>query len=106
MVAVTASDADRPIPVTPSEDIVITLDENPTTGFRWTVESISGDLTLVSSEFESPADVKPGAGGHRAIRVRAGARGTGDLHLRYSREWEGSAASARRCRFTFVIRSA
>jgi inhibitor of cysteine peptidase len=106
MVSLTSEDAGRPISVNAGEAIEIGLPENPTTGFRWSIESLSGELTLVSSEFEPAAQPKPGAGGRRAIRLRANDPGAGELQLRYSREWQSASANARTAIFTFAIKSA
>lgn len=106
MITITADDADRAITVKAGEEIAVSLSENRTTGFRWTIESLAGQLTLVSSEYEPPVDSRPGAGGRRAIVLRAGSAGSGELQLRYERTWEAGSGDVRRCRFGFVIKSA
>jgi len=84
----------------------VSLSENRTAGYQWTVESLTGELTVVSSEFAPPADDRPGAGGRRAIVLRAGGPGAGELVVRYQRPWDSDTAAARRCRFVFAVRSA
>lgn len=106
MTAITADDAGRTIEVAPGEEIAVSLNENRTAGFRWTVESVTGSLTLVSSEFEPSAEGRPGAGGRRAIVVRAGASGSAEMRLRYERPWEAGSGDVQRLAFSFVVRSA
>lgn len=106
MITITADDARRTIEVTAGEEIAATLNENRTAGFQWTVESLTGPLTLVSSEFEPPVDGRPGAGGRRAIVVRAGGAGSGEMRLRYERTWEAGSGDVQRTTFSFVVKSA
>jgi inhibitor of cysteine peptidase len=103
MISISSDGADRAVNVPAGEEISVTLPENPTTGYRWVVEAVTGDLALVSADFSPPKEVKPGAGGHRTIHLRAGARGHGELRLRYERAWEGASDGARRCLLTFTV---
>lgn len=107
MIAITSDGADRTVEVPAGEEIAVTLPENPTTGYRWVVETVTGDITLVSSDFAPPASApgaKPGAGGHRTIQLRAGGSGHGELRLRSERAWESASADVQRCRLTFNIK--
>ncbi len=106
MITVTADAAGRPVSVRSDEEIVVTLSENRTAGFQWAIEAVAGNLTLVSTDFEPPADDRPGAGGRRAIVLRAGAPGAGELRVRSERPWEGRSETARALTFSFVVRSA
>jgi inhibitor of cysteine peptidase len=108
MIAITTDGTDRTADVPGGEDIVVTLPENPTTGYRWVVEEVTGDVSLVSSDFSPATDGKPGAGGHRSIHLRAGhpraaGQGQGELRLRSERAWESASADVPRCRLTFNI---
>jgi inhibitor of cysteine peptidase len=106
MVALTAKDADRSIDVHSGDEISVTLAENPTTGFRWAIASLTGELTLLSSDFDRSTDARPGAGGRRTIRLRAGRAGTGELRVRSGRSWETESTDVRELRFSFAIKSA
>ena len=103
MKALTADDAEQTIEVTIEEEIVVTLEENPTTGYQWIVDGLVGHLTTVSSDFEAPGTRRPGAGGHRAIVVRTTGSGPAELRVRYARPWGGETSDARRLRFRFVV---
>jgi inhibitor of cysteine peptidase len=106
MKALTADDAEQTVEVTAGEQIVVTLEENPTTGYRWIVDELVGHLTTDSSEFAAPGSERPGAGGHRAIVLRATDAGPAELRVRYARPWEGAASDARRLRFQFLVKPA
>jgi len=106
MLILNENDSEQTFAVTTGDDIVITLSENPTTGFQWSVESVDGNLEIVSSEFEAPSGGQPGASGRRTVRLRATGHASGELTLRYARQRDSSGDAARRCRFFFKIKSA
>jgi len=106
MVAVTAEDADRLVDVHPGDEISVTLTENPTTGFRWAIASLTGELTLLSSDFDRSAGARPGAGGRRTIRLRAGGSGAGELRVQSKRSWVTDPDRAWELTFSFAIRPA
>jgi len=106
MKPLTADDAEQAIEVTTGEEIVVMLVENPTTGYRWVVDELVGHLTTVSSEFQAPETQRPGAGGHRAIAIRATGSGPAELRVRYARPWGGETSDAQRLRFRFVVKPA
>jgi inhibitor of cysteine peptidase len=103
MVTIAADGADRAVTVPAGEEIAVTLPENRTTGYRWVVEAVTGDLALLSSDFAPATQARPGAAGHRTIHLRAGARGHGELRLRAERAWESGSADAKTCRLTFTV---
>ncbi len=77
----------------------IRLPENPTTGYRWSVESLGGML-LESDEF-LPAGSGAGAGGARHLRVRAQKPDRTQIALSLRRSWEAPGASIGR--FTLSV---
>lgn len=70
----------------PQDVIVVRLPENPTTGYRWGVDSL-GSLRLVDDAFVV-ASGAPGAGGKRVLRFAAVTPGTTALVLALRRMWE------------------
>jgi predicted secreted protein len=102
----TADNAEQAVEVTTGEEIVVRLEENPTTGYRWIVDELIGQLATVSSEFEAADLHRPGAGGHRAIALRATGSGPAELRVRYARPWGGKTSDAQRLRFRFVVKPA
>ena len=91
-------------------EVVLTLRENPTTGFRWQSEVSSEALTETGSTFATgaagapmeAADPRPGgpvartgpvgAGGLRTFRFRADAPGVVRIRTRLVRPWQSEAA--------------
>lgn len=78
------------------DEILVQLPENATTGYRWSVERVSGSLEVVSSELALPgagtgAAPVPGAGGQRLVRLAVVAPGLGAAELVLSRSWETSS---------------
>ena len=68
--------------------LAIRLRENPTTGFRWSVENADG-LAVEESVDRSGA---PGAAGLHEFRFRAPAPGSHHLRLKHWRDWEGETS--------------
>jgi inhibitor of cysteine peptidase len=97
MVHVTLDEAAGSVKAPSGEQIRVTVDENPTTGYQWKIETLTGPLSLVSSDFDAAPDGRPGRGGTRTIVVHADRRGTGELRICYERSWQaGSTESERR----------
>jgi inhibitor of cysteine peptidase len=69
------------------ESFKIQLNENPTTGYSWTINVTPG-LTIVSDQYIAPSDGLMGAGGQHEWQIKA--TGTGDKQLTgtYKRAWE------------------
>ena len=93
-------DKDKMLNVAVGKSFVITLDENPTTGYVWAVEEQPESLVLLqSSDYvsDAPPD-KPdrpmivGAGGKRTFTFVAHKSGTTTLKLKHWRSWEGDAS--------------
>lgn len=93
-VELTGQDAGRTLSVRPGDEIVVTLDSNPTTGFAWelTTEPVAEILELLGSEYVGPETALVGAGGQEVWRFRAAAEGTTDLELTYLRSFSGETA--------------
>jgi inhibitor of cysteine peptidase len=103
MLSLTAADADRVVTIAKGDELHIVLDETPTTGFRWMIASVTDTLSVLSSEFTAPASSRPGAAGHRTLRLRAERPGDGELRLQSRRPGASDASAARHCCFRFVI---
>jgi len=69
--------------------ITVELQENPTTGYRWTIVGIDdASLAAEGDEFLPPSQKSPGAGGQRRFFFRAKAEGSTALSLVNKRAWE------------------
>ena len=89
---VTLDDAEQSATVIAGETIAVILTENPTTGFQWTLERLTGPMTLASSTFDAAPTAKPGAGGRRTFVLRADGRGVAELRVKYARPWQAEDA--------------
>lgn len=73
--------------------ITVSLDENPTTGFRWAIDSLDQQIVVLKqSEFVLGKDVGIGGGGMRKLTFEAKHPGKTVLKLKLWREWEGEAS--------------
>jgi inhibitor of cysteine peptidase len=105
MTTLTSFDHGRTIEVPVGESIAIRLPENPTTGYRWTVDSITPRiLTADEGRFAPEVDVGVGGGGYREIQVRVTHEGAAEIRLKLGQPWEGENAVADRFEVRFVVR--
>jgi inhibitor of cysteine peptidase len=75
------------------QNLVITLDANPSTGYRWDVTDAASQVLAQAGEpeFQSGAEGQAdvvGASGVQILRFEAKERGTTTLTLVYHRPWE------------------
>ncbi|HEX9124029.1 MAG TPA: protease inhibitor I42 family protein [Actinomycetota bacterium] len=86
-VELTAADSGRTIHLRTSDELVVTLDSNASTGFRWMldVEPNRDVLALVDSRYVPPETDLVGAGGTEVWTFRAAGEGTTRFELRYER---------------------
>lgn len=78
--------AGRSVEVERGQMLVVRLKENPTTGYRWTIESADG---LDLKEDHIHAATVPGAAAVREFTFLATRPGNQELRLKNRREWEG-----------------
>jgi inhibitor of cysteine peptidase len=65
----------------------ICLNENPTTGFRWNLESRGEPACTLVKDYFSPSGNVPGSGGTHHWNFKAVAPGTSSIHLTSARPW-------------------
>jgi inhibitor of cysteine peptidase len=82
-----ARDDGRTVQVHTGDEIVVTLDSNASTGFRWVVTRKPDPqiLELVGSDYVTPETTLVGAGGQEVWRFGAVGEGTMSLELAYQR---------------------
>jgi inhibitor of cysteine peptidase len=89
----TMADTDRSINLETGQEMILRLPSNPTTGYRWEIETLNLDLLQPIGEAEFVPD-EPGGeqlvgvGGVEVFQFLALAPGTTDLRLIYHRTWE------------------
>ncbi len=95
-------DNGRTIEVEAQSVVTVRLDENPSTGYRWNIETAEG-LELVGDNFERIRDTI-GAGGVRIFQFRASKAGSHRLNIRKWRDWEGESSIIERFYVTIVVK--
>ena len=100
----TAADSGKTLEVSSGDTLSIQLPENPTTGYRWAIQT-SDDLSLKlqSSEFSSQS-AGVGAGGQRHFTFQATSSGTAHLQLKEWRQWEGDRSILNRFELTVQVK--
>ena len=90
---ITEAEVTSPLTVSPGDEIVVRLPENPSTGFRWHVETVPpGMLDAENDEFAVSA-MAPGAAGTRVLSFRARSPGSAQIGLKLFRAWEGDSSA-------------
>ncbi|AAM06589.1 protease inhibitor I42 family protein [Methanosarcina acetivorans] len=83
-------DKGRTLEVEAQSLINVRLNENPTTGYRWEIET-AGGLEMVGDSFEKTGDAI-GAAGVRVFQFRAPGTGSYKLSIKNWRDWEGEGS--------------
>ena len=108
-VRVNENDADRQVELEQGQILVITLESNPTTGYRWEqVENQESILEQMSeAEFKPSETGEPplvGAGGWEIFRFKTISAGQMTLQLVYHRPWEEGVEPLKTFSIQVVVR--
>jgi len=96
-VTLTEADNGRSIMVSLGERVILRLNENPSTGFRWVVDKgDNGIIELSGTDYVQAPGSALGGGGHRVFVFEAKRSGSAHLLLKLRREWEGDKSIASR----------
>ena len=82
--------------------VIVRLPENPTTGYRWSVERSAG-LAPAGDEFSATSSAV-GGGGERTLRFAARSPGTFRIEASLRREWEANVAPQAHLGVDIVVR--
>jgi predicted secreted protein len=88
-VELTEADAGMERALAVGEEVVVRLEENRTTGFRWQMADLPDGMAMVDDGFEPPAPGRPGQGGVHCFRLRATGPGEYRLAAGLRRSWGG-----------------
>lgn len=91
--AITSSDRGKTFKVNRGELIVVYLEENPTTGYRWEIEADDSSIVKFLDSHYSKTSEIPGAAKTRAFRFQAESGGSRQIQLRLRRSWEPIGAA-------------
>lgn len=80
----------RSVTIPVGETIELSLPENPTTGYRWSIIGNGAPICELKNDDFSPADQKPGAGGTRGLGFAVRKAGEVTITLRNQRKWGGA----------------
>ena len=84
--------------------LVVRLDENPATGYRWALETTDAEVvTLQHVEYVPSHDAGVGGGGQRTWTFIARTPKVASLHLKLWRAWEGDTSITRRFTVTLHV---
>ncbi len=100
----TLSEADngKEVAATVGQQIVLTLPENPSTGYTWAIELPAG-VEQQSSRFAPAGSAMPGSGGQRVWSMKALRSGESQIRAKLWREWEGDGSVRRRFDVTLRV---
>ncbi len=99
VLALTEADNGKLVQATRGATVMVTLAENPTTGYRWAIETVNANiLQLQNSTYSVNPGGGIGGGGVRTMTFQAITLGSTDLTLKLLREWEGDASITKRFR--------
>ena len=98
----TLDDDYRTIELQPGSRITVRLPENPTTGFRWHVDRIEGDVEQLDDSYEPGASPLIGGGGIRQFRFQFQGPGGAEIALKEWQPWEGESSVNNRFRAELV----
>jgi inhibitor of cysteine peptidase len=105
MLLITENDNGRTITIQPGNCIQITLFENASTGYRWSIENYTSGLVDHVSAEPHPTGAAMGSGGTIAFVFRAKSVGSAAIALKHWRPWEGDASILERFKLHLNIQS-
>jgi inhibitor of cysteine peptidase len=90
----------------PGKTFTLTLDSNPTTGYRWELANPVDEkhVKLISSEYHRGSTQLMGAGGKEIWTFKAAAEGNTKIHLKYVRPWETNMPPAQTTNFLVAVK--
>ena len=83
------------------QQVLLSLPENPTTGYRWTVAADGVDIA--DDRYAEDAKGSVGGGGARTLRLVATRTGDAVVKATLQRSWEDSSKAVDRCEFRFKV---
>ena len=104
-VRLSAADEGKQVTIHTGEQLVISLDGNPTTGYTWEAQDLDASLFRQVGEvkFDSSSPGLLGSGGVQTLTLAALKPGTTTLTLVYHRPWEKGVAPIQTFSITVTI---
>jgi inhibitor of cysteine peptidase len=105
-IRLTQADKGKSITAHSGDEVIITLPENPTTGYRWAIDQTDATiLEAQGSTFSSMPGGGVGNGGTRTFTFTARQPGTAHLQLKLLRAWQGDSSIIDRFDVTIQVQS-
>src|ERR1700730_10137532 len=82
------ADKEENITIRKGQEFTITLDSNPTSGFKWHPKFEGSIINLVSHDFQSSTAKRIGSSGKDIFTFLAISSGSDKLKMLYKRSWE------------------
>jgi inhibitor of cysteine peptidase len=86
------------------DQILVRLEESPTTGYRWAVDQFDQNILVLQNSDFSPTSSGVGGGGNRTFSFTAQNAGTTSLNCKLWREWEGDSSVSSRFNVVIVVK--
>jgi inhibitor of cysteine peptidase len=103
MLVLSQTDNDRTVSVRVGDVVRISLPENASTGYRWTIERYDDEFLEALPAEAGYTSNSIGSGGDIAFMFCTRKAGTGQLVLKHWRHWEGDASITKRFRLQLQI---
>ncbi len=100
----TEADAGSTHDVGRGETVELSLKENPSTGYRWTIDIEPSEAASVVESHFAPHGTGVGAAGSVAFEIVANRPGAVKLQAKLWRQWEGEGSVAARYSFALRVR--
>jgi inhibitor of cysteine peptidase len=99
MQSLTEMDNGRTVNLRVGESVRLTLPENATTGYRWTVDHFDREVVDPAGSEPHYAGGAVGSAGQITFDFKVKKAGSGDVALKYWRHFEGEGSVVKRFRF-------
>ena len=106
ILALNAADSGKQITANAGDSFTVTLDSNPSTGFSWSISSITDEDVIddVNNEFNGADTGMVGAGGQEVWTFEAVDKGSSTIEMKYRRSWEQGVEPAATFNVTVVVK--
>jgi len=96
MQSLTEADNNRTIELRVGDTVRVSLPENATTGFRWAIDRLDGEVIEAVGSGSHRAGGAVGSGGEVTFTFKAKKAGADDITLKYWRHFEGDSSITKR----------
>lgn len=103
-ITLTKADNGKTIELRPGQMVVVELNENAMTGYRWAIDRTDEQIAAAQgADMALTPGGGVGAGGKRTFRFQAKKVGTAHLELKLWRDWEGDKSIIDRFNVTLQV---